>query len=396
MTLVGGIGSWVFAVVVLVALAAIAVIDARRLIIDPRLVLAFLLSGVAWRLCRAVVAGEDLMMTAFWGPAVLGLGLGIAMVMVPIWIAIWRHRRWPLFPGDAMLLGAFGFVFGPLGLAWTLLFGSGLAVLHRICLQRRRSRPVLAGYTPLGPGMAAGAAMVFVGLNAGIALAAGEGVTSTVLPDISAPASITATELAPVQASLPAELAAREIVLDQRQPLPFSALASRVGVLAGVAVAIEERPSRVVGGGVVLSEVPAMRLVFKGSFIDLLDRLALRSGYEWEWRDVAGLVFYRYWDREQGAPQRAQGAQGTTWVVDARAHATLRAVLESWADQAGWSLVWKPARHFSVAADATFSGGFLEAVDLLLGGGATRRTLVAYAYKPNRHLVIEDAEAVWP
>ena len=48
------------------------------------------------------------------------------------------------------------------------------------------------------------------------------------------------------------------------------------------------------------------------------------------------------------------------------------------------------------ADNAVFRGGFLEAVDQLLAGDTTRRTLSALAYKANRHLVIEDAGAAGP
>ena len=70
-------------------------------------------------------------------------------------------------------------------------------------------------------------------------------------------------------------------------------------------------------------------------------------------------------------------------------------MLEDWAARAGWSVVWKPERRYSVGADAFFSGGFLDAVDLLLAAPATRRSLVALAHEPNRYLVIEDRGTPW-
>ena len=69
-------------------------------------------------------------------------------------------------------------------------------------------------------------------------------------------------------------------------------------------------------------------------------------------------------------------------------------MLEDWGAQAGWSVVWKPERRYAVGAGASFSGVFLDAVDLLLAAPATRRSLVALAHEPNRYLVIEDAGAV--
>ena len=129
----------------------------------------------------------------------------------------------------------------------------------------------------------------------------------------------------------------------------------------------------------------------------LLDAVAARSGYDWEWRDGA-IVFHRHWDVEQRAAlsqvEAEPGSQAGAWTIDRKLQPTLRDVLESWASRAGWSVVWKPARTYAVGADAAFDGGFLEAVDLLLSAPATRRSLVATAYRANRHLVIEDAGAV--
>ena len=398
LSLLGEIGTWAATGAVLAALAGIAVVDARRLIIDPRLIAALVLGGVVWRLCRGASEGGDSLLAGSWGAALMGAAIGVVVVVAPIAYAAWRGLRWPLFPGDAMMLGAFGFVLGPLGLGWAMLFGAAFAGAHRICLQRRRGRPVGAGYAPLGPGMAAGAAVVFVGLNAGIVLAADEAAKPAAgLRQAPVPAPVVAVELAPLGAALPAELAAREIVLEGRLPLAFAALARRIGAAAGVGVAIEERPSRIVDGRAILADPPVLRPAFRGALANLLDRVAVQSGYDWEWRgaaDGAGeLVFFRYWDHAQRPA--ASPSEASPWHVDTGAHTTLRSVLEDWADLADWSLVWKPERRYTVTADATFTGEFLEAVDMLLADGATRRALVARAYKANRYLVIEEAGAVW-
>ncbi|MCY4584058.1 MAG: hypothetical protein OXE50_14875, partial [Chloroflexi bacterium] len=157
----------VLIVLVLTAMAAVAVTDARRAIVDPRLVLALVGAGLLWRLFGPAETGP------LWtGPA--GAALGALVVAIPIAIAQLRRRRWPLFPGDAMMLGGLGFVLGPFSLGWALLAGSALSVLHRAWLQRRRGRSFFRGYCPLGPGMVAGAMAVFVCVNAGVALAADE------------------------------------------------------------------------------------------------------------------------------------------------------------------------------------------------------------------------------
>ena len=153
---------------VLVAMAAIGLVDARRMIVDPRLVLLLVGAGLLWRLFGSAATGP------LWS-AGLGAALGIGVVAAPIALAQMRRRPWPLFPGDAMMLAGVGFVLGPLGLGWSLLAGSVCALAHRIWLQRRRGRSFRRGYCPLGPGMVAGAMMVFLFVNAGGSLAADRG-----------------------------------------------------------------------------------------------------------------------------------------------------------------------------------------------------------------------------
>ncbi|MDE0378976.1 MAG: TcpQ domain-containing protein, partial [Rhodospirillales bacterium] len=82
------------------------------------------------------------------------------------------------------------------------------------------------------------------------------------------------------------------------------------------------------------------------------------------------------------------------WIVDPARHETLLDVLEDWGSDAGWSVVWNSGRRYAVRAGASFEGTFLDAVDLLMAAPATRRSLVAMAYEPNRHLVVDDAEAL--
>ena len=404
---------------VLIAMAAIAVVDARRMIVDPRLVLALVGAGLLWRLFGSADTGS------LWN-AGLGAGLGIAVVATPIAVAQWRRRRWPLFPGDAMMLGGLGFVLGPLGLGWSLLAGSGFGLLYRVWLQRRRGRPIHRGYCPLGPGMVAGAICVFLFVNMGGSLA-DEPVQPPLHPQPHAAASVTlapldpgpvetgsgtamlaATEIAPVRVPLPAELAAREIAVDEAGPLSFAYATGRIATLSGARVEVEERPSRVAGGAVSLPDPPELSLVFEGRLPGLLNRVAAYAGYDWTWRDEF-VVFYRHWDIEQRTPEvpaaasvevegGIEGQAGETagpWFVDRTRHPTLRSVLEDWAAGADWSVVWKPERSYAIGADASFSGGFLDAVDLLLAAPTTRRSLVALAYEPNRHLVIEDRGSPW-
>ena len=400
---------------VLAAMTALAVLDARRAVIDPRLVLALLAAAAVWRYLSPDAEGS-------WTPWT-GMALGIAAVALPIMAAQWRGRRWPLYPGDAMMLGAFGFLLGPVGLAWTMLLGSAFSVAYRVWLQRRRGRRIRKGLVPLGPGMTAGAAVVFLSVNFGVAFAAGElplrgvpavsvtpaPVTISPLPDIApniAPggAPLPATELVPAGTALPDAIATRDLAFEQREPVSLPAALRRLTSLSGIATAIEERPARIAGGMAILPDAPPIRLVRRGDLAGLLDRLAALSGYDWTWRDET-IVFYRYWDTDQRAAAAGsangvdEAAPGGSWIVEAGAHKTLRGVLESWAREAGWILVWNAPRDYAVgsgpeqAGNAEFRGGFLEAVDQLLAGDATRRTLSVLAYKANRHLVIGDAGA---
>ena len=414
--MIGGLSSGL----VLAAMAAMAVLDARRAIVDPRLVLALLAAAAVWRYLSPGGNSQ-------WTPW-MGMALGIAAVALPIIVAQWRGRRWPLYPGDAMMLGAFGFLLGPIGLAWTMLLGSAFSLAYRVWVQRRRGRRIRKGLVPLGPGMTAGAAVVFLCVNFGVAFAAGEppphgvaavtGTAATVtvspLPDIAPGAApLPATELAPVSTGLPESIATRELVFGQHEAVSFPAALRRLSSLSGIATAIEERPARIAGGTAILPDAPPIRLAWRGALSGLLDRLAALSGYDWSWRKGT-VVFYRYWDIEQRAAaagfpptsgpagrdgQSDEAAAGTEWMVEAGAHKTLRGVLENWARQAGWTLVWNSTRDYAVGSSpgqalrAVFRGGFLEAVDQLLAGDTTRRTLSALAYKANRHLVIEDAGA---
>ena len=352
---------------VLSAMALLAVNDARRFLIPPKAILTLFAAGFV-----AHLNGEG----GFWKP-VIGAAIGVGLVMLPIMIANWRGRSWPIYPGDAMMLGAFGFLLGPLGLGWAILAGCGIAFAHRVCLQRRRGRPVLAGYCPLGPGMAAGAALVFLCTSAGIAHAGSAQRVAEVSP-------------------LPAHLERLETHL--RVSGSFADVLAQIVILSGSPVVTEERPARVAGGVRQLPTPGPMQLDRKGPLPGILDLVAHESGYDWTWRKGV-IVFYRYRDREQrlpgSLPRTAPEAAGP-WVVDRTRHRTLRDVLEAWAASSGWSVVWKPRHNFAVGADAAFKGNFLQAVDLLLASPATRRTLSAVAYMSNRHLVIGDAGVIRP
>ena len=197
--------------------------------------------------------------------------------------------------------------------------------------------------------------------------------------------AIAATELGPMRGELPAAMAGWVVKLDVVEPVGFEVLAGRVGMAAGVKVAIEERPGRIADGAAELAPAPALSINYQGLFSGLLDRVSVLSGYEWEWRN-GELVFYRYWDVAQAAPGQdmdegggvVAGERRAEWIVDASW--TLREVLERWSGRAGWTLVWKAGNEYTLGAGARFDGEFLEVVDRLLAGSAVSRALVTTAY----------------
>ena len=288
---------WIAGAGFLAALLWIAVEDARRMTVDARVVLAAVLAGLVWR-AVAADSGAGPLSPAFWaGPAAGGL-LGLAAFAAPVLLARWRGARRPLYSGDAMLLAGFGLVLGPTGLAWTLGLGCSLALAHRACIQHRRRRPLRRGLTPFGPGLAAGAGVVFLLFATG-ALAAPADPNRP-----AAPRPLAARELAPVPVPLPDAIARRR--LDLKAPgaaLAFPDAVARIAAGAGIAARIEERPARTATGAVVLDPPPTLRLGSARTVSAAVTRAATAAGYAWTWhpgRDggAGELVFYRYWDRD--------------------------------------------------------------------------------------------------
>ena len=157
-----------FATIAAVLLLGIAWSDATRLVIEPWAGLALAVTGIAWHTTGTSDLG--VVSRAWWMP-LLGLACGLSTVALPIAAAPACRRRWPLMPGDGVLLGGVGACLGPLGLAWALFAGAVLSTAHRMCLQRKRRRPWTSGYAPLGPGMAGGALIILALVAGGHAVA---------------------------------------------------------------------------------------------------------------------------------------------------------------------------------------------------------------------------------
>ena len=191
---------------------------------------------------------------------------------------------------------------------------------------------------------------------------------------------------------LPQALTDREVEFTTDVPLRVDRIAGRLADLFEVSVVIEDRPPRD-GGAVVLVEPEPLEIAIKGSVRELLDHVAARTGYEWEYPEggtPARIVFYRYRDeawRVRAAP--AVSGEGEVWKVDPRRHETVRGVLEEWALGAGWTVVWEAeGLDYAVTARATFYGSFEDAVDDLLQYTRGYRALVPTAYRVNRYLTV--------
>ena len=370
-----------FGAIAVVLLASTAWSDARRFTIEPWAGIALAVTGLAWHGTTASDLG--VVSTAWWMPA-LGLAIGVAAAALPIGVAEMRARPWPLMPGDGILLGAIGALVGPVGLAWSVLAGTPIALAHRGCLQRKRNRPFRSGYAPLAPGLAAGALAVLTMLAAGVAVAQEDEVLTEGPGD-----TLSAVVLAPEIDPGPPGAAEAPVAITADEPLTLPELAARIEAATGRSVTIEERPSRT-GVAAALDTAPPLAIDYEGPLAGLLDRMAAGHRYRWEWRHEA-IVFYRYWDAEFALlSEPLHEPAPVIWKIDRERHPTLKAVLESWAGDAGWSLIWSVGRDYSLAADAIFEGTFLATVDSVLSDPATSGTLTATAYKANRQLVIEE------
>lgn len=72
---------------------------------------------------------------------------------------------------------------------------------------------------------------------------------------------------------------------------------------------------------------------------------------------------------------------------------TLRGLLTEWSERAGWRLVWKSNRNYTLSAGAMFRGRFADVSSALIRSFARARPApLATFYKGNRVLVVETKE----
>ncbi len=71
----------------------------------------------------------------------------------------------------------------------------------------------------------------------------------------------------------------------------------------------------------------------------------------------------------------------------------MRDLLVQWSEEAGWRLIWKTNRNYTLNAGAMFRGNFADVASALVRAFARAKPApVATFYKGNRVLVIETME----
>ena len=155
-----GVWHWMGIVLVMASMAALGAVDGATYRIDPWWLAVLVGAGTFWWVMGSGVALGDAVRSA-------GLGAmgGFALGAVPIAVAEALGRRWPFYPGDALLFAAFGWVLGVEVLPWALVVGAVCGLGYGGWVLRRRGRRLTRGYLPLGPGMATGAIAAFLGVN---------------------------------------------------------------------------------------------------------------------------------------------------------------------------------------------------------------------------------------
>lgn len=197
--------------------------------------------------------------------------------------------------------------------------------------------------------------------------------------------------------TLPEALAGIELSFDSAGAVELPYLAGRLAEALGAEVTIEDRMSGESASMAPPDSPAPIRVAKKSTVRELLDRIALSAGYEWEWEEGSGsnasrLILYRDPLKPRGESPAAGWGTKEEWRIDPVRHGTLRGVLEEWTARAGWTLVWEADEvDYAVRAPAVFLGTFDAAVDALLRETKGRRMLVPTLWRANRYLTVREA-----
>jgi hypothetical protein len=150
-------------------------------------------------------------------------------------------------------------------------------------------------------------------------------------------------------------------------------------------------------GGTVLAISRSSRKMCGGGSNDPYAMFAQRAGFAAEKTCNATttdndkeIAVNEYVEEENSSVASAQDEVRSWVVADGQ---TLREVLQSWCDKAGWDLVWTTAREYPIEASAVFKGRFMDVASALVRN-FERATPIPYAkfYKGNRVVVVSTSE----
>ena len=98
-----------------------------------------------------------------------------------------------------------------------------------------------------------------------------------------------------------------------------------------------------------------------------------------------------YTNGGQTSETSEQEDQNKDWLAEEGQ--SLKQLLTQWSEEAGWRLIWKTNRNYTLNAGAMFRGNFADVASALVRAFARARPApIATFYKGNRVLVIETME----
>ena len=191
---------------------------------------------------------------------------------------------------------------------------------------------------------------------------------------------------------LPANLEGLEVSVYQSTAVPFDVFVQKVADSVNTPIQIEERPSR----DGVQAELPAPSMIngpWVGKLRLVLNQLSEVSGYSWEFdADTSQIRFYRFHDQETLVKMSAEKPNPSeqVWWVRPNRTPSLKAVLESWAKQAGWEVTWPTdVPDYKIKQEASYTGTFQEAAGQLLFASMDQSQPIApIAYTRNRQIEV--------
>ena len=157
-----GWGTWLSAGGVIAGLAGLAAVDAKRLRVSWVFLGLLVASAAVWRVSGHWPAAEGLLQ------GLVGCALGGAVAAVPMVWSEWRGCRTLLSGGDGLLLGAIGFLLGPIALSWAMALGGFAAACAPVLPAAAAGKAASAGIRGVCAGDGCGCCLRFCGGQCGI------------------------------------------------------------------------------------------------------------------------------------------------------------------------------------------------------------------------------------